>query len=851
MFRHTQTLLVLLGLLTAAFAARAGDEDIRLSSIGFLPERSKHVSVTAGDEDEFALFTVRNAADDTAVFEGELSRPQAGREDDIVAQIGDFSPVTTPGIYYVEVTGVGRSRPFPIAADVYDAPFRNAMLGFYGWRSGIDINLTHGGVTFSHTAGHLQDGVIDYVLDGFSGEAGDIRDGVGGWYDAGDYGKYIVNAAFTVGMMMTAWEDFHQTLETIPLPIPETGGALPDYLDEIRYELDWMLKMQLDDGRVSHKLTALSFSDLHTRPAEDTSTRYYSPHTTAATAAFTGAMAQASRVYRPYDEAFADACLSAAERSYAYLQANPDEYPAEGQFSTVFADFKTGSYETSDHDDRLWAAAEIWAVTGSLEALADFEARALEDDDLVVFSFDWSNLQNLGFIAYVRGTPFDGDRDMTLVAALEEDFLNAGRALINNGKASAFGRSLLDFYWGSNGSLARACMVLQTANRLSPDPEYLNACTRQISYLYGRNAYGRSQVTGEGLYPPCHPHDRRSISDDIIRPYPGLLVGGASSPRNWQDQENNYQTNEVANNWNGGLVYALAGFVTGSVASSSVGYEAPVSDCTEVPPDPPKPEGADVSGPPVMIEDFEDGDQNILAEEGRGGAWYTLTDGTAGENSGLLIVDGGATASQKAGFISASGYTWWGGGFGFPFTPGGDAREPYDGSAYNGIRFFAKADQPMDLIVAVLDGNTTEQGGVCSQCNDHFRTSFFIETEWKEYAVSWVELSQMGWGAPQRNSLNPSALYGVQFQWGANVSIGLFLDDIAFATVKEYGQDDTDSGLEPDLDGGALDAGPDSGEAGSFKVASGGCTCNASGYDDQAVGFVAALWTMLFGNCPG
>lgn len=847
MVRCTHTLSIVFGLLTAAASARAGDEDIRLSSIGFLPERSKQVSVTTGEEMEATTFTVHSAADGAVVFEGDLSRPKTGREDDIVAQIGDFSSVSTPGIYYIEVAGVGRSRSFPIAADAYDAPFRNAMLGFYGWRSGVDISLTHGGVTFSHAAGHLQDGVIDYVLDGVSGGPGDIRDATGGWYDAGDYGKYIVNAAFTVGMMMAAWEEFHQTLESVTLAIPETGGALPDYLDEIRYELDWMLKMQLDDGRVSHKLTALNFSDLSTRPAEDTATRYYSPHTTAATAAFTGAMAQASRVYRPYDEAFADACLAAAERSFAYLMAHPDEYPAEGEFGTLFADFHTGSYDTSDHDDRLWAAAEIWATAGSSEALAEFEARAWEDDDLVVYSFDWSNLQNLGFITYMRGTPFDGDRDMALVAALDEDFQSAGRALINNGTASAFGRSLLDFYWGSNGSLARACMVLQTANRISPDPEYLNACTRQISYLYGRNAYGRSQVTGEGWYPPCHPHDRRSISDDILRPYPGLLVGGASAPRSWKDVESNFQTNEVANNWNGALVYALAGFIAGGDASSSVGYEAPVSDCTEVPPAPPKPEGADVSGPAILIEDFEDGDLSILTEDGRGGSWYTFTDGTDGENSGVLIVDGGAPESQKAGYIAASGYTWWGGGLGFPLTPGGDAREPYDGSAVNGIRFWAKADQPMDLTVTIMDGNTTSQGGVCSVCNDHFRAPFFIETEWQEYAVSWVELAQWGFGSPQRNNINASELYGIQFQWGANVAIGLTLDNIAFATTGQFGQPDTDSGENPDVGGGSPDAGTDGGVSGPFKAGGGGCSCNTAGYEDQTIGLVVSLWKLLFG----
>ena len=143
-------------------AGYAADEDVRISSIGYLPERSKTVSVTA----EAERFTVRNAADDSVVFEAELPELDAGHQTKVAASIGDFSSVTTPGIYYVEVPDVGRSHPFPIAPDVYDAPFKHAMLGFYGWRSGIDISLTHGGVTFSHGAGHLDDAYIDYILDG-------------------------------------------------------------------------------------------------------------------------------------------------------------------------------------------------------------------------------------------------------------------------------------------------------------------------------------------------------------------------------------------------------------------------------------------------------------------------------------------------------------------------------------------------------------------------------------------------------------------------------------------------------------------------------------------------------------
>ena len=105
-------------------------------------------------------------------------------------------------------------------------------------------------------------------------------------------------------------------------------------------------------------------------------------------------------------------------------------------------------------------------------------------------------------------------------------------------------------------------MTLQVAYQLAPNPAYLDTCSDQIAHLYGRNYYNRSFVTGAGKDPPLHPHDRRSASDSITAPFPGLLVGGANpAATSWVDDQNDYRTNEVAINWNGALVYALAGFL--------------------------------------------------------------------------------------------------------------------------------------------------------------------------------------------------------------------------------------------------------------------------------------------------
>src|SRR6185436_16227606 len=157
-------------------------------------------------------------------------------------------------------------------------------------------------------------------LDGVMSDT--IKPSLHGWHDAGDYGKYTTNGAFTAGMMLTAFEHFEATLSTLPLPmIPEKGGTLPDFLDEVKWQLDWLLTTQGTDGSVAFKVTAQNFEQF-VMPEQDGARRYYTPVSTSATADFAAALAQAARVYRPYDGALADTYLAAARSASAFLKAN-------------------------------------------------------------------------------------------------------------------------------------------------------------------------------------------------------------------------------------------------------------------------------------------------------------------------------------------------------------------------------------------------------------------------------------------------------------------------------------------------------------------------------------------------
>jgi endoglucanase len=518
---------------------------VRLDSVGFFPDRVKLASYPGAS----GTFHVRTV-DGAIVFSGISKAVHNGDTSEDLG-VADFSALTQPDQYYVDVPGVGESPRFRIAHDVYDSAFSAVFLGLYGQRCGTSVSLRYDSAEFSHGACHLRDALLTHATG-----ANVTRESLGGWHDAGDYGKYTVNGAFAVAFLLKAWEHFRPVLEPMVLPIPERGGATPDLLDEARWQLAWLLTTQFPDGAATHKVTALNFEGM-VSPTSDTQARYYSPTGTAATADLAAIMAMAARIYEPYDPAFAQTCLEAAQLSYAYLQSHPINQPPD------LSQFHTGGYGTQDSDDRLWAAAEMWETTGSPDALADFEQRAA--GGAVLPEWDWSNLQNLGYFTYLLSAR--AGRDPRVVKALETSTVAVANGIAAAADAHGYGRGLGPrYYWGINGTAARATMNLQVAYRLNPDSRYLDASVQQLGHLFGRNYYGRSFVTGLGHRPAAHPHHRPSVSSGKV--WPGLLVGGPwPQATDWIDSASDYETNEIAINWNAALLYALAGFTTSNSAS--------------------------------------------------------------------------------------------------------------------------------------------------------------------------------------------------------------------------------------------------------------------------------------------
>ncbi len=536
-------------ILEAVPAAVSAGASIRLNTHGFLPDAPKQLTVPAGLAEVSGGFRVCEAEGGAVVYRGGFGTAVDSAPTDTGERlaVGDFSALARPGRYYLELDSGERSGEFRIDATVWNEAYVLAARAMYLWRCGCAVRGEWKGRVYAHAACHLHDGYLDFV----GGAAGERRDAAGGWHDAGDYNKYVVNAGVTVGMMFRAWEHFGERIAGVGLKLPESGNGRPDLLNELRYEFDWLFKMQFEDGRVSHKLTAINF-DYRDVPEGDVDRRYFCPWGTAATADFAAVMALGARHFRAIDEAYAARCLAAALKSWDCLLAHAEHVePNQSAFGT-------GGYGAQDKSHRLWAAIELWETTGESRFLHDFEKRATD------FAFNrfgpvWYDVEDLALGAYLEASRKQA-RNTDLVARVETSLFARVAETVREAEANPHGRPLGAerecFEWGGNGRVAGQTYQLHLADRLRPDPAYRRAAQHALAHLFGRNFHGCSYVTGLGENPPLNPHDRRGGA------WPGYLVGGPwPTARDWFDVFEDYRTNEIAINWNAALIYALAAFV--------------------------------------------------------------------------------------------------------------------------------------------------------------------------------------------------------------------------------------------------------------------------------------------------
>jgi endoglucanase len=532
---------------------------LRFNTHGYRPDAVKRLTVPAAVARAAREFCVKEAGTGREVWRGCFGTEIETAESDTGERVavGDFSALREPGTYVLELANGECSAEFRVQAAIWNEPYRLATRAMYLWRCGCAVRGEWRGKIFSHAVCHCEDGYLDFV----GGVKGARRDATGGWHDAGDFNKYVVNAGVSVGMMFRAWEHFRERIEGHSLGLPESGNGVPDLLNELRYEFDWLIKMQFEDGRVSHKLTAKTF-DYRDVPEGDTDRRYFCPWGTAATAAFVAMMALGARHFKEFDAAYAERCLTAARLSWACLRTHMEHVEPD---QSAFA---TGGYGANDATLRLWAEAEMWETTGEAEFLREFERRSA-DVEFNARGPVWHDVEDLALGVFLEASRPE-ERDAALVARIEASLFSRVAAIVAEAERNPHGRPLGGgkeaWEWGGNGRVAGQTYQLHLADRLRPDPAYRQAAQHALAYLFGRNFHGRSYVTGLGANPPENPHDRRGGA------WPGYLVGGPwPTGRDWFDVEADYRTNEIAINWNAALIYALAAFVECGTAPRETG----------------------------------------------------------------------------------------------------------------------------------------------------------------------------------------------------------------------------------------------------------------------------------------
>ena len=570
MFKLNTLFIVIFASLSLSLYAQPAKQ-ISLNQVGFYTNAPKvAIIINAPDGIKFYVLSVNKK--DT-FFKGSLGNPVQSLYSSAITKNANFSDFKKAGDYILYVPTVGFSYPFKIKKNVYHEVAKASIKAFYFQRASMPLEKQYAG-DWARNEGHPDTAVFIHPSAVSAKRAANtVISTPGGWYDAGDYNKYIVNSGITMGTMMSAYEDFPAYFDTLQTNIPESADAIPDLLNEVLYNLRWMFTMQdKEDGGVYHKCTNAKF-DAMIMPDAAIAKRYVVQKGTAATLDFVAVMAQASRIYKKFSPqlpGLADSCLIAAKLAWKWAVKNPGVIYDQDEMNKNFSPpVVTGAYgDKNFKDEFFWAACELLASTNNTTYLDTIQKRSVNEMTLP----SWSNVDLPGCYTLLRLQKLLPATSNGTIDLITKKIINLADNMIANGGnkafATIFGQSKNDFIWGSSAVAMNESILLINAYLFTDDKKYLSPALGNIDYLLGRNATGYSFVTGFGTRPAMHPHHRPSVADNIVAPVPGLLVGGPNSGMQdkcfyaytetetaYTDDDCAYASNEIAINWNAPLVY--------------------------------------------------------------------------------------------------------------------------------------------------------------------------------------------------------------------------------------------------------------------------------------------------------
>lgn len=542
---------------------------IRMDQEGFYPGAPKIAIVTAPISNN-TFFVIRNKSADT-VFRGHLTDTRHSLNSSLQTRTADFSVVDIPGSYYISLPDCCQSYVFRVAENVHRSLAVASLKAFYYQRASMALNPLYAG-KWSRPAGHPDTAVIIHP-SAFSAhrKAGTTISTPGGWYDAGDYNKYVVNSGISTATLLSAYEDFKSYFDTLHTSIPALIKPIPDILNETLYNLRWMLSMQdPEDGGVYNKCTNASF-DAMIMPDSARKPRYVVQKGTAATLDLAAVAAQAARIFSVYKNelpGLADSCLQASEKAWDWTVAHPDLVYDQNAMNLLYEPkIITGGYgDRKFTDEWFWSAVELFTTTGSSKYSNIIQKYISEPFGLP----SWSNTGLLGYYTLARYNDqktlmVENDTVRARLVRMADEDIRSSR---NNAFLTVMGGRRSDFVWGSNANAANQGILLIRAYSLTADRKFMDAAGANLEYICGRNATGYCFVTGIGHFSTRHPHHRPSVADGIDDPVPGLMAGGPNPGEQdhchydfhepetaYLDSDCAYASNEIAINWNAPLVY--------------------------------------------------------------------------------------------------------------------------------------------------------------------------------------------------------------------------------------------------------------------------------------------------------
>lgn len=439
---------------------------------------------------------------------------------------GDFSRLREKGTYIVKLDNGNESYSFEIGESVYNDVLYKTLKSFYFQRCGSPLLEEYAG-EFHREICH-NDPVPYHPSLGIDGS----KDVTGGWHDAGDYGRYITPGAVALAPMLLAYEQYPEKFGFSCIGLPESSNGKSDFFNEVKYELDWMFKMQETDvdspmlGALHYMINSPGY--IWDVPENDKKNQCILGYCSIATADFAATMACASRIFKNIDADFSKKALERALLAWDFLENR------ESSLEAVFIrpeDIGTGGYaedpknNTFSEMDKLWPSVELYLTTGN-EKYHEICKSLFKDKKSSYGDMSWIKKTGFAEIKYILSKKEDMDKKLR--TKLTKRFIGRCNSFVKISIKDGFSTLLeeKDYQWGSNSELFSRALQLIMAHEITGKSHYKEISLNQINYLLGMNINSISYVVGVGSRYPKNIHHASFDNDGIDQNFPGMIPGG-------------------------------------------------------------------------------------------------------------------------------------------------------------------------------------------------------------------------------------------------------------------------------------------------------------------------------------